>query len=514
MCVRLTPWLLVGRFCVLSVGKTTLLNFLSGRHSSSTLSSGTILLNSRSVSYSSLSRASAFVQQNDLLLANLTVAEIITFAAVMKLPKDMPFAEKQERVRRIIRELGLEQCKDVCVGASGAGDAEADGGGKSSGGARQGISGGQQRRVQIGTELITEPRLVFLDEPSQFTARHRASDPACCSSFNSCFVLSVCLAASGLDSATAFTIVALLKQLASRGRTIVLTIHSPSTKIFALFDRLLLLTSFEGGARLAFQGPASEVLSYFDSRLDLGVERVCAALGRSQSAMTVADWLMAMLQRRPRTKHTDRKEHKRTPSESKAEAQWLEACLEDEQRIDRIVCAYASNPDSMPEELVEQLAMERRREEAGDAQGQDRSLSSSLVPGSSVSLPWLTQLYHLTHRSFLTHLRSLAYLRARLFTNVFLGLFVGLLYLHTDRSSPPASNAGFNQTSIFNRVGFIFFVVGMQALITLVTAVLTCHTHKAHTHSGWSPCECPCVAVPPVPLCSAPLLPVCVSVSH
>lgn len=118
------------------------------------------------MAYSSLSRASAFVQQNDLLLANLTVAEIITFAAVMKLPKDMPHAEKQERVQRIMRELGLDKCADFCVGASGAGDGEADAG-KSSGVARQGISGGQQRRVQIGTELITEPRLVFLDEPSQ-----------------------------------------------------------------------------------------------------------------------------------------------------------------------------------------------------------------------------------------------------------------------------------------------------------------------------------------------------------
>lgn len=232
---------------------------------------------------------------------------------------------------------------------------------------------------------------------------------------------------------------------------------------------------------MAFQGPACEVLSYFDSRLDLGVERVCAALGRSQHAMTVADWLMAMLQNRGANKAATSKEgHKRTPSEVKAEARLVEAGRVDQQRIDRIVCAYAADPDSMPEELVEQLATERRMAEAAAAQGKEaRPLSGSpqlqLLPGSSDSLPWLTQLYHLTHRSFLTHVRSLPQLWARLWTNVFLGLFVGLLYLHTDRSSPPALNAGFNQTSIFNRVGFIFFVVGMQALITLVTAVLTCN---------------------------------------
>lgn len=342
------------------------------------------------------------------------------------------------------------------------------------------------------------------------TAQHRALTAAglACRSWVTC--CSCVLSASGLDSSTAFTIVALLKQLASRGRTIVLTIHSPSTKIFALFDRLLLLTPFEGGARIAFQGPASEVLSYFDSRLDLGVERVCASLGRSQSAMTVADWLMAMLQNRGRNQAKTKEGHKRTPSEIKAEAKMLEAARADEQRIDRIVCAYAANPDAMPDELVEHLATERRREEAAIAQGKDaRPLSASLMPGSAVSLPWLTQLKHLTHRSFLTHLRSLPQLRARLFTNVFLGLFVGLLYLHTDRSSPPALNTGFNQTSIFNRVGFIFFVVGMQALITLVTSVLTCRTHtRAHARKLKHPFlsrRCPS-------LCSA--LHVCCLCSH
>lgn len=174
-------WTVCACLCFLQVmgasgsGKTTLLSILSGRHASSTsrLSSGSILFNARAVPYDSLSRASAFVQQSDLLLSHLTVSEIITFAAVMKLPKDMALADKQARVRRIIRELGLDKCADVCVGSSGAGDGEADGGGKASGGARQGISGGQQRRVQIGTELITEPRLVFLDEPSQCSAHEQ-----------------------------------------------------------------------------------------------------------------------------------------------------------------------------------------------------------------------------------------------------------------------------------------------------------------------------------------------------
>lgn len=65
---------------------------------------------------------------------------------------------------------------------------------------------------------------------------------------------------SGLDSSTAYTIVALLKRLAERGRTVVCTIHSPSSRIFALFDHLLLLTPM---GEVAYLGPADEALHHF-----------------------------------------------------------------------------------------------------------------------------------------------------------------------------------------------------------------------------------------------------------
>jgi ABC-type multidrug transport system ATPase subunit len=76
----------------------------------------------------------------------------------------------------------------------------------------KGLSGGERKRTCIGYELITDPKLLLLDEPT-----------------------------SGLDSTTAYKIIRILKKEASRGLTIVSTIHQPSSEIFTLFDRLILL---------------------------------------------------------------------------------------------------------------------------------------------------------------------------------------------------------------------------------------------------------------------------------
>ena len=94
----------------------------------------------------------------------------------------------------------------------------------------KGLSGGERKRTAIGVELITNPSVIFLDEPT-----------------------------SGLDSFTANSIVKLLVQQSRLGKTIVATIHQPSSSTYALFDRLLLL--MEGHP--IYQGPANEAVSYF-----------------------------------------------------------------------------------------------------------------------------------------------------------------------------------------------------------------------------------------------------------
>ena len=89
----------------------------------------------------------------------------------------------------------------------------------------KGISGGQKRRLAIGCELVTHPTLLFLDEPT-----------------------------SGLDAASAYFVMANIRNLAEQGRTVVTVIHQPSSEVFDLFDKLCLLSR---GQVLDRAGPGS-----------------------------------------------------------------------------------------------------------------------------------------------------------------------------------------------------------------------------------------------------------------
>ena len=150
----------------------------------------------------------------------------------------------------MLRELGLRECADVRIGdtakrlvvvhealfyllVSG----------------RRGISGGEKKRVSIGIEMVTDPGLLLLD--GNFMSLWGPVVPN-----GSVFHIEP---TSGLDSSTAYSIMLLLKNLAQRGRTVICTIHSPSSKIFALFDRLLLMT--EGS--IVYMGPARQCLPFF-----------------------------------------------------------------------------------------------------------------------------------------------------------------------------------------------------------------------------------------------------------
>ena len=96
----------------------------------------------------------------------------------------------------------------------------------------KGVSGGERKRTSIGVELITDPMLLFLDEPT-----------------------------TGLDSFTATAVCDLLKKLAFSGRTIITTIHQPNSDIFDNFDKLMLLAK---GKTIYFNEAAKSV-EYFGS---------------------------------------------------------------------------------------------------------------------------------------------------------------------------------------------------------------------------------------------------------
>jgi ABC-type multidrug transport system ATPase subunit len=153
------------------------------------------------------------VTQENVLLGTLTVRETVTYSALLRLPSSMSKAEVRRVVDDTLNEMGLRECEDRPIGTWHL----------------RGISGGEKKRLCIALEILTRPRLLFLDEPT-----------------------------SGLDSASAFSVIETLRTLAiDGGRTIISSVHQPSSEVFALFDDLCLLSSGEtvyfGDAKLAPQ---------------------------------------------------------------------------------------------------------------------------------------------------------------------------------------------------------------------------------------------------------------------
>lgn len=132
-------------------------------------------------------------------MTTLTVREAVYYSAQLQLPDSMSRAEKRDRAETTIREMGLQDAMDTRIG----------------GWTVKGLSGGQKRRVSICIEILTRPRLLFLDEPT-----------------------------SGLDSAASYHVMSRIAKLARQdGRTVVASIHQPSSEVFELFNNLCLLSS-------------------------------------------------------------------------------------------------------------------------------------------------------------------------------------------------------------------------------------------------------------------------------
>ncbi|OMO80346.1 ABC transporter-like protein [Corchorus capsularis] len=194
-------------------GKTTLLTALGGRLGGRL--HGTITYNGKPFS-NSTKRNTGFVTQDDVLYPHLTVTETLVYTALLRLPNSFTKEEKITHAEAVITQLGLVRCKNSIIGGLFL----------------RGISGGERKRVSIGQEMLINPSLLFLDEPT-----------------------------SGLDSTTAQRIVSTLLELAKGGRTVVLTIHQPSSRLFYMFHKVLLLSE---GNPLYF-GQGSAAMDYFSS---------------------------------------------------------------------------------------------------------------------------------------------------------------------------------------------------------------------------------------------------------
>ncbi|GAB4835246.1 ABC transporter G member 12 [Ancistrocladus abbreviatus] len=194
-------------------GKSTLLDSLGGRLSSRVVMTGNVLVNGRKMK---MDRGLvAYVTQEDVLLGTLTVRETVTYSAHLRLPPTLSKEEVNGIVEGTIMEMGLQDCANRLIGNWHL----------------RGISGGEKKRLSIAIEILTRPSLLFLDEPT-----------------------------SGLDSAASFFVVQILRNLAKDGgRTIITSIHQPSSEVFALFDYLFLLS----GGETVYFGDAKRAIEFF-----------------------------------------------------------------------------------------------------------------------------------------------------------------------------------------------------------------------------------------------------------
>nr|QAV55729.1 ATP-binding cassette sub-family G member 4-like protein [Sogatella furcifera] len=187
-------------------GKSSLLDLLSGYRISGV--AGSVYVNDRFRDLDEFRRLSCYIQQDDRLQPLLTIDENMWAAADLKLPSSVTTKEKRAIIDEILETLKLSGSKKTRAGQ---------------------LSGGQKKRLSIALELVNNPLVMFLDEPT-----------------------------TGLDSSSCMQCVTLLKELASQGRTIVCTIHQPSASLFMKFDHVYVLA----GGRCLYQGSSGNLVPY------------------------------------------------------------------------------------------------------------------------------------------------------------------------------------------------------------------------------------------------------------
>nr|AIN44110.1 ATP-binding cassette sub-family G member 1-like protein [Laodelphax striatellus] len=187
-------------------GKSTLLNVLAGYKCAD--STGSILVNGRPRALQQFRKLSRYIMQEDMLQPRLTVQESMLFAVDLKLGTTISQEEKLDTIDEILNMLRLSKTKNTLSGH---------------------LSGGEKKRLSIALELVNNPPVIFLDEPT-----------------------------TGLDDLASSQCISLLKALAQGGRTVICSIHTPSARLFSLFDHVYVVS--EG--QCVFQGHGHDIVEF------------------------------------------------------------------------------------------------------------------------------------------------------------------------------------------------------------------------------------------------------------
>jgi ABC-type multidrug transport system ATPase subunit/ABC-type multidrug transport system permease subunit len=325
----------------------------------------------------SFGRETAYVLQDDVHIPTLTVEETIRYAARTKLPDGTSKLKLENRVKLLLDMMGLDHVKGSRIGD----------------GMTKGISGGQVKRLSIAVEIVHLPRLIFLDEPT-----------------------------SGLDSSIALEVMSTVRNITTIERTCVCTIHQPSREIFALFDKLVLIS---GGRLIFFGAPADAVVHFTQPELGFkfggGYKNPADFLVDISCGQLLADGLLVP----------------RYPEE-------LEAM-------------YKNSRFYKPSSLPGRTELKGAYERDDDPWGLDHS-------SRYVTSLW-TQSVMLVERTWVAKIRDTADMKAQLVKNVSLGLILGILYYDDGEISGPFYVNGVTTptTNSVNSFLFVFVMITMVA---------------------------------------------------
>ncbi|KAF3639315.1 ABC transporter G family member 37 [Capsicum annuum] len=215
----LRPGVLTALMGVSGAGKTTLLDVLAGRKTSGYVE-GEIKVGGYPKVQETFARVSGYCEQTDIHSPQITIEESVIFSAWLRLHPQIDSKTKYEFVREVLETIELDGIKDMLVGMPGV----------------SGLSTEQRKRLTIAVELVANPSIIFMDEPT-----------------------------TGLDARSAAIVMRAVKNIAETGRTIVCTIHQPNIDIFEAFDELILLKT---GGRMIYWGSLGQnsckMIGYFE----------------------------------------------------------------------------------------------------------------------------------------------------------------------------------------------------------------------------------------------------------
>lgn len=320
-------------------GKSTLMAALAYRSAGGVTVEGDILINGRPVG-DYMRHISGFMHQEDIFIGSLTVWEHMTIMARMKLDRRITDRERRFKICEILKQLGLSQCMNIRIGVNG--DSKV-------------LSGGEKKRLAFATELLTDPPLLFCDEPT-----------------------------TGLDAYSAQKIVTMMNMMSAAGKTILCTIHQPSSEIFAMFSQVILLAD----GKIAFMGSTANAVKFFDK---LGC--------KCPNNYNPADFFIRTLAVTPGFEDSSR------------------------QTIKTICNQFSVSDYAKEVDVVVQYEFHM---------GRASEHSSFIVRTNFKEIFFWTKLYWLTYRSFIDILRNPTVQCLRILQKVAIAVMVGLCYLGTD----------------------------------------------------------------------------------